>query len=804
MKEHLAHIAIIDGNTTTQTVKEHCLAAADYAAKSLKGLKLYHTGYLAGLLHDMGKGKEEFTQFIMAAHKEEPVGRGSVNHTFAAVIFLLDKYHNDTNSWQERISAEIISYACGSHHGIFDCVDILGANGFEHRRQKNKAEIHYDEAKNNFFAEVMPEDEIDALFSKACREIEDFYNKLLVIEKKLDKVYFLLGTLTRTILSAVIDGDRRDTAEFCSGKRICCKKMCSEDWKAQLDYLEEKIKCFPIDNKINRIRGEISNQCREFAHKKTGIYKIAAPTGAGKTLATLRFALAHAMETGKERVLFIIPLLSILDQNASVIREYIKDESLILEHHSNVIYEENFDQEQLDQYELLIDNWDAPIVVSTLVQLLNTFFSQKSSAIRKLKSLCNSVIVIDEIQSLPIQFTHLFNQMINFLVESCNTTVLLSSATQPCFNKVAVPMHIGEAADMVKITEDDMEAFKRVSLIDRTTPNGMTLEEVGEMAVELISTKDSLLIVCNTKVEARVLYRLLEKEVGKQLEIHHLSTGMCKAHRKQVLEKIGNTPGLKAEKKVICVSTQLVEAGIDFSFQCVIRFEAGIENIVQAAGRCNRNNEWGKLCYTYIIRIKNEQLGSLEEIKTRQNSFNDISYEYETNPQKFGNSLMAPTLIEAYYELLFSKSERELNYPVKIQEVDLEITDMLSAFSKILNKDKENQYFLRQCFKTAGEHCKVFDDDTMDVIVPFDEEGKKIIANLCSRQAEFDIVYLKLQIEKAKAYTVSLYDNEVKRLGDMIKKIADESIYILKQPAYDYSIGVCVDGKIETEDFLIS
>jgi len=178
----------------------------------------------------------------------------------------------------------------------------------------------------------------------------------------------------------------------------------------------------------------------------------------------------------KKRIIFIIPLLSVLDQNVKVIREYIQDKNLILEHHSNTINEKE-DGQELDRYEVLTENWGSPVIVSTLVQLLNILFVHKTSAIGRMRVLCDSIIVIDEVQSLPKKTIAMFNMAINFLSIYCNATIVLSSATQPCLEELHWPVKFANQPDMVHLTEQQLNVFERADIIDKTDPYGMDMEE---------------------------------------------------------------------------------------------------------------------------------------------------------------------------------------------------------------------------------------------------------------------------------------------------------------------------------------
>jgi CRISPR-associated endonuclease/helicase Cas3 len=798
-KNHVAHITTINGQRIEQSVKEHSLNTANYAGAQLKSVGLYYTAYLSGLIHDMGKLTHKFEQYIEDVYSGKDVARGSVNHTFAAVIYLFEKFHINRQQIFDKLTCEIIAFASGSHHGEFDCVDTDSKSGFEHRIFKDKTEICYDETVNNFFAECADEKEIERLFGLARDEITGMFQKMRIdFNSSKQKVSFLVGMIARMVLSAVIEGDRRDTAEFMSGKKNDKIEATRELWKKQLDFLDHKLKGFTADSPINRARSYISDRCKNHAKQGSGIYKITVPTGAGKTLSTLRYALAHAKEHKKSRVIFIIPLLSVLEQNSKVIRDYITDESLITEHHSNVVKPLEM-EEQLDKYELLSETWDAPIIISTLVQLLNMLFSHKTSAIRRMCSLADCVIVIDEVQSLPRNITDMFNMAINFISYYCNATVVLSSATQPCFEQANMPLKLSEAPEMVPYNEYIFKVFKRTVIIDKTTPYGMTTEELADFSLKIMDNHSSLLVICNTKTTAQNLYCKI-KSLNCEYKLFHLSTSMCMKHRIDTLEEINE--GLDKKQKIICVSTQLVEAGVDFSFESVIRIKAGMDNIAQAAGRCNRNNDFNRICNVFIVNLKDENLAMLKDIKISQDCTTELLNAYSEFPQKFGNDLLSDSSISEYYRILFNRPDIKnlFKYPIKNKLGDTDyMFDLLADNGKYTQRQEyTGRYFLNQSFKTAGKNFKVFEDNTTDIIVPYNKEAEEIIANLCSEKAKFDLGYMKEKIASAKMYTIQVFEYQRKKLKEYGMLISDEGEHFiaLNPQCYNRKIGLDIENKL--------
>lgn len=802
MAKNLAHITTINGNRIEQTVANHSFHVADYAANKLKNINLYYTAYLAGLLHDMGKCTAKFQDYLERAAKGEDVVRGSVNHTFCGCIYLLKNYHLNRPQGFDTMTCEILVFAIGSHHGLFDCITPDNTSGFEHRLNKDASEIGYDEAVSNFLLECESEEEIDRLFKLAQNEIYTLFKTLTeCFGNSITKISYLMGMVARIILSAVIDGDRQDTAEFMNGTDFYFVQGSKELWKTQLKHFEQKYAKFNTITPINHARGFFSEQCLNFAQKhEGGIYRLTLPTGGGKTLASLRYALSHATEYSKKRIIFVIPLLSILEQNSAVIRKYIQDESILTEHHSNMI--KTFETEkELDQYELLCDTWNSPIIITTLVQLLNTLFSHRTTAIRRMNALCDSIIVIDEIQSLPKKTTNLFLMALNFLAYGCGATVVLSSATQPCFDKTVLPLKYSMPTDIVPYDKEIFEVFKRTKIVDKTTPYGMAIEELSDFSVNILETVSSLLIICNTKASALKIFADLKQQCNEH-KIFHLSASMCMNHRIDTLARINEC--LKNKEKIVCISTQLVEAGVDFSFESVIRVEAGMDNIAQAAGRCNRSNDFNGICSVYVVNLRQdvENLGMLHEIETAQRCTKQLFYRFAKIPVQYDNDLLSEKSISDYYQYLFQDKDMKgiFSFPQKTSYGDTEnLFDLLAENSKHLQRTSyQGQYFLNQSFKTAGKLFKVFDDNTTVIIVPYNKEAEEIIADLYSEKAKYDYFYLKECIEKAKPYTVQIFEYQKQKLQDygMLTPVMEQHCMVLDKQCYNQETGLMIENFI--------
>ena len=785
--ELLAHIS----ENRKQSLKEHCLNVAKYAKDCLTPVSLGKCGYLAGLLHDMGKATKAFNDYLVGNSNKS---RGSIIHTFQGCRYLLEKYHSGELDYQ-AITAELLAYAIGAHHGLFDCIDDSKRSGFKHRLTKEGSEIDYQNSKNNYFVNCISEKEISNLFQEAVTELKSIID--IINNSEDDEFYFYSGMISRLILSALIEGDRRDTVEFMTDKKALNNSFnMRKIWESRLSFMEKKLDELNSESPIAKARQKISEACKDFAEEKSDIYRLNVPTGGGKTLSSLRFALAHAKKWNKQRIIFTSPLLSIIEQNSKVIKDFVGDESLVLEHHSNVIKPQD-SKDELEQMELLTESWSSPIIITTLVQLLNTLFSSKTTSIRRFQALCNSIIVIDEVQTVPNKMLSLFNLAINFLAKICNSTIILCSATQPCLEKVTHPL-TGSLKEMVEYNEEIWNTFKRTNIIDA---GSKLLSEIPDLIRETLEEANSLLVVCNKKSEAEFLFREFCND--DEISCFHLSASMCVKHRRKTLDdlKLALEYSKDIGNKTLCISTQVIEAGVDISFQSVIRFSAGMDNIIQAAGRCNRNGESEELQKVRIIRCSDENLRHLEEIQKGKDATEQLLYRFEKNPEDYAFKLESDEAINYFYKSLYlSMSVGYQDYCLK--DYKTSIFDLLSNNEKYADENSEDadKYCLRQAFKIAGQNFDVFDSFTTSVIVPY-EDGKELIADLCSEKAQKNLSFRIEIVEKIKEYSLSIYNWQKDKLinDGAVKPILDNSILVLQEEYYDKNLGLVTNKTIEQE-----
>lgn len=788
------HIAHIREDGKIQTGVEHSRHAAEYASRSLTPIGMKTTAYLAALLHDFGKFKQEYDHYLEEARAGTAV-RGSVNHTFAGVRFVLEQWHQGNGIGYDEVTAELLAYAIGAHHGLFDCIDVRQNSGFQHRQVKEG--IGYAESRSDYLEQCAGLDELNSLFRASVRETTALLNQMASLSQQQDdeeadrETAFYVSLLQRMLLSAVIEGDRRDTAEFMNGDAF---PKWPEDmrgiWAERLAFLERKLGTLPREKPIDQARHTISDTCASFARQPGGVYRLNVPTGGGKTLSALRFALAHAKQWNKARIIFTSPLLSILDQNAEVLRRFIGDDSLILEHHSNLA-EPADEPERLRELELLTDTWEAPVVITTLVQLLNTCFSGKTSAIRRFHSLCNSIIVIDEVQTVPNKMLTLFNLAVNYLSEICGTTIVLCSATQPSLEIVQHPLKC-PPPEMVPWQEALWSVFRRTEI---KSAGQYRLNEIPQLIKQVLSGCSSLLVVCNRKDEAAFLLDELRDVPCRRF---HLSAAMCQAHRRETLHALQAAleAALSGGEKVLCISTQVIEAGVDISFQQVIRFAAGMDSVVQAAGRCNRHAESQEPAPVRIVLCSNERLERLEEIGRGKKATVSLLSAFADHPERFQNGLSGQEAIGFYYHQLYGSMNPDFQDDVTPEYGS--VYRLLADNPKFANAQcpMAERFYLRQAFQLAGKLFQVFDENTTDILVPYGKgrDIREYLISAAQTYGERDWQTIRRNINEAKQYSVSVYQYQFTQLEKLgaVTPLFEDSVYVLSDGYYDADIGLSI------------
>ena len=817
-----------------QSVQEHLHSVATITSHHAASLGLEATGLLVGMLHDMGKYTEAFDSYLEnAVFHPEKVRRGEINHSSAGARYIYELY-GESPKQRERFTAQILAIVISSHHGLYDCINIdTGECLFPERRINPHGEIAgYHEARSNFFKDAADEQEIKELFHRAVVEVAAFFKRFSPNNRN-----FQVSLMTRLLLSLLIEGDWSDTGAFVEDVEYEPKDGAT-DWNTIIDTYESKIQKFSKEGLINELRSKISDDCKEAAKRPGGIYHLIVPTGGGKTLASLRFALHHLKEHESiKRVFYIIPYLSILEQNAAVIRDFVGDSAeaeesnsgIVFEYHSNVDYrpeqkgaanidsdsrnssndnnngnrdDGKYDDLQGDYkneaHKAVFQGWEDPIIITTLVQFLNALFSVNLQSIRRMHGLANSVIILDEVQSLPLKTLNIFNLAINFLANCCGATIVLCSATQPVFENKNIfktkALNLDENPSLTQDVDASFQAFKRVDVVDLTAEKGFTTEGTAGLCLDIVSDpdKEKLLVICNTKKQAAQVFMELKNRAVPDICLYHLSTNMVPAHRIEVLNTIKQK--LKETGKMICITTNLIEAGVDVDFFATVRVVAGLDNAIQAAGRCNRHGA-RKTGILYIIRLADDNLSQLPEIKAAQTTCLALLQNFKEDSASYNHDLFSTVAIKEYYKWYFStfKISNLFEYPL-LKKPERTIFQLLSenplakeAFeSKIGNNTAPLMFF--QSFKMAARAFEVIPNNTVSIVVPFgDGEGLITVLN-----SGVSIKEKKILLKKAQRFSINVYGHMLRQLHaeGAIYPICENTMIALHKQFYDEETGL--------------
>ena len=794
----IAHISK-DKQHREESVSEHTMKSRFLAELKGERCGISKIMSLCAFLHDTGKNKEKFENYIKADEETQKRLRGTIAHASTGAKYLFDKYHSGRD--EVKTFSELISYTIAAHHGLFDIKDINDDNIFA---QKMNTIEDYEEACNNARRDYLNDNEVHELFRDAIKEFKIIYDKLTILtdrmtatetEKQLsyekhEHLKFYLGCFQRLLLSIMIDSDWESTSDFMSNIDTLSKSM-DDDYqnvfkKAEENFISymrnkressEKLisegKMTEKEREIFKARNELQKQCVNFATKPAGIYRLPLPTGGGKTLSGLAYALEFCKKHPEtERIIYVSPYISVTEQNAKVFREAVNMDDRILEHHSSVIRKED------DKDTGMLDiNWDEPFICTTFVQFMNALFSDRKQSVRLMHRLINSVVIIDEIQSIPFKCINTFNDMTNFLNTICNTNIVLCTATQPKLEQVSCPILYSRPTDMISDIDMWFEKFRRVSVI---LPQGRkyTLESLSKEIICQTEQYKSILIVLNTKPAVKKLYNML-KNTG--FDVDYLTTNCCAEHRSNKIEELQKK--LKSnDRPVIVISTNLIEAGVDISFECVYRAITGTDSLAQSAGRCNRNGEL-ESGTVYLIELVDENIGRMQELQQRTIATNSTIYSYMENGED--NDILMPEWMEVYYSKLYQMQDvrSEMDFPIK--NMDTNVYRLLSTGFNGNN----NETVMKQAYKTAGEEYQVIDTDTIGIIVPY-KDGKNIIDNI-RNATKFNEI--RAQIRLAQRYTVNVNENQFRQLLDIVHPVSEifSSIYVLESDKfYDECCGI--------------
>lgn len=766
MNQHhfIAHRRKIDGEI--QSVMDHLFAVAHLSRRFALKLGVPGLGELLGLLHDFGKYSQDFQNYIQSAtdllnpdidddYVDSRSLKGKIDHSSAGAQWIWERFRHYKSGRVPigKYASQILALCLASHHsGMIDCLRPDGKVVFLDRVAKSDDRTHLQECLQIADKEII-KSLTEIATAERLQDCLNFFQKLGSQNISPISRAFQLGLWTRFLFSCLIDADRIDSADFETPSKKAARNLQDVDWTPAITRLEHHLENLAIRNDIDIIRRQISQECLTRADDPRGLFKLTVPTGGGKTYASIRFALHHVQKHNLDHIIYIIPYTSIIDQNAADIRKILEKKgdafSWVLEQHSNLEPEK-----QTWQSKLVAENWDAPIIFTTMVQFLEALFGGGTRGARRMHQLAKSVLIFDEIQTLPIKCFHMFCNALNFLVAHTQTTAILCTATQPVLDRLRDPekgqLAMAPNSELISNVADRFEQLNRVKISNKYRPQGWNEKELTDLAVDEYKNKGNCLFIVNTKQWAQQLFHSCKEYVDRRC-LFHLSTSLCPAHRKLKLKKIKRH--LHWKLPVMCISTQLIEAGVDVDFSSVIRFLAGLDSIAQAAGRCNRNGR-GPQATVHVVNPDQENIDMLHDIKEGRDKALRIFSESS-------DDLLAPDVMERYFEYYFYNRADEMVYPVNPKQAG-RTDSLLNLLAENRGNIAVTDLLLKQSFMTAGNIFQVIDAPTQAVIVPY-KKGKEIIAKLC---AAFDPAKDYALLSQAQQYSINVFPNVWKKLKD--------------------------------------
>lgn len=809
-----------------QCLWDHLESVAAMTSQFGGKIGLEAAGSLLGLTHDLGKATREFQEYLK--YKSGLIDRLSLqlqgaklDHSTAGAQALYEAFLQPDGT--TSLAADLLAITVASHHGFMDALTPDGRDTLSQRLSKGESETRKEQALSSLPPHI--KERIRNLVALDInRTLTDCLQRSVEGVCGEDEAHFNIGLIVRFLLSCLIDADRIDAADSEQPENRQRRQLGQyTDWDVLIASLEDYISGFQMLTDMDTLRTDVSNKCLAMAKEKRGFFRLTVPTGGGKTLASLRFALHHAKKHELERVIYVIPYTSIIDQNAKSIRRALgvdpRDSRIVLEHHSNLLPDQNSKwedakeeaEEEHNDYKLLAENWDSPIILTTMVQFMETFYGAGTNSCRRMHQLASSVIIFDEIQTLPVNLVHLFNLAAKFLVNACNASVMLCTATQPILHEVtpktrALPFDSKREVRVAK--EQRRQTLNRVDLFDVTRPPGWSQREIAELAVAECNGEKSVLIIVNTKQEARNIFRQLQAMA--ETPVYHLSTSMCPAHRIETLRIITELLDPDQGKPFLLVSTQLIEAGVDVDFDVVIRSLAGIDSIAQSAGRCNRHGRKPFKGRVLIVNSSDENLNKLPSISVAQEAARRVLIDFERDAKNaFQRHLLSDSVLETYFRYHFHEEERRMSYPVDSKSP----VGRSDTLVELLARNRKSIYaygtsphnpklsrFLNQSFQTAARSFEVIANSGQGVIVPFDE-GRELISDLCGvfePSKQYDV------LRRAQRYSVNCFSHELDTLakaGGLHEVQESSGIFYVDGSHYHSELGLTLEksNKMETQ-----
>ncbi|WP_416192137.1 CRISPR-associated helicase Cas3' [Neisseria sp. CCUG12390] len=720
ISEYIAHVRQDKtGRWVLHLLKEHLSQVAVLAARFAGG-RGGEYAKAAGLLHDLGKAQQAWQRYLAEksgfekenVHLEdvERTNPQKIPHSTAGAQYAVNQL--------EPLIGHILAYLIAGHHaGLADW----------HDKGSLKARLQTADKELADALRGWRESGLDEDFFALCEDklLADF--PVFLSQKFQEELHIWL----RFLFSCLVDADFLDTEAFMNGYANADEAQAAglrpnfvdlgelhTRYERYMENLAQKAK----DSPLNRERNAVLQQCFQTALSDKNLFSLTVPTGGGKTLASLGFALKHALKFGKKRIIYAIPFTSIIEQNADVFRKVLGSD-VVLEHHSNLEVGEN---QETAKTRLATENWDAPLIVTTNVQLFESLFAAKTSRCRKIHNIADSVIILDEAQQIPREFQKPITDMMRVLACDYGVTFVLCTATQPELGRDTDAFGrtlLEGLPDVHEIVADKTalaEKFRRVNI---KLPLKDAPKQSWQQIADEIAERDCVLAVVNTRKHARKLFAALPSD-GIKL---HLSANMCAAHRAETIAlvrrylRLYRNGGLA--KPLWVVSTQLIEAGVDLDFPVVYRAMAGLDSIAQAAGRCNREGKLPGLGEVVVFRAEEgAPSGSLKQGQDITEEM--IQGDKLTDP-------LSPAAFSDYFKRFNNKGDRDKH-----------------GISKYLTAETptaENPLAIK--FRTAAEKFRLIDNQGVALIVPFvplawQEEGKEPKAVAATELDDFFEKYL--------------------------------------------------------------
>jgi len=684
------------GQFIIHEINEHLEAVAALASQQASKFGSADWAYLAGLWHDLGKYSQAFQHriktlsgFDAEAHLEGKAGK--VDHSTAGAQYAIE---------QLGVSGRILAYLIAGHHTGLPDWHTGDAKGLA-------LKVRLDEPSH--LERVLSQNIPQTIFAQS------------------KPTSSLLGgsegfaLWVRMLFSTLVDADFLDTEQFMDEDRAAHRKntVAIKTLLQQFNtHMDEKFSNRK-NTKVNSVRTEVLQQCREQAHKPSGIFSLTVPTGGGKTLSSLAFALGHADTHNKKRVIYVIPYTSIIEQTANTFREIFSD--AVLEHHSNL----DPDKETTVKNRLAAENWDAPIIVTTNVQFFESLFAAKTSRCRKLHNIVNSVVVLDEAQLLPPEFLKPILKVMNLLTKYYGVTFVLSTATQPALNKRSgFDWDFPGLENVTEIINHPEALYRDLDRVKVDLPKDFQEPETWDDIAEQVQKHKSVLAIVNSRSDARELHRRLPEGTL------HLSALMCGEHRSRVIEDIKQR--LNDGKSLRVVSTQLVESGVDIDFPVVFRALAGLDSIAQAAGRCNREGKPSLGKVVVFVPPKPPPPGYLR--RAAQTTISILSGE-SGNPLQRGH-------FKNYFEQLYWKAPSLDQHGIE----------------KLLRPEGDADDCLKVQFRTAAQRFQLIDESGYRSLIVRYAKSPGLIGQLQKQGPE------RWLMRKLQRYTVSLPEYQFQTL----------------------------------------